>query len=218
MRLTSLRIRRAKANTASIPEVSLAGMRIRVTGTLPKSAAIFDPNTAGIGFDECMVIRLPEKVLDRLDDIEIEEAMSKTVLFDPSASRIRSFVLADKADVLVLIPHQLKTEQPQRDRDLIVRAWIYLLGLTAFIALIVLAFFASLAATLRRQRPAMTIRRLYGATPHDEGSRVAGLLSATMVPAGMLPDYRRAGRYTWRGRSRGRFPTGRVARMGKILR
>ncbi|TPF87321.1 hypothetical protein BW13_00265 [Bifidobacterium sp. UTCIF-37] len=163
--------------------VHIAGIDIKVSGTLPASASIFDPNTAGVNLDRYLIIRLGPGSLTQLDDMELEEAMAKTVMFNPSRTRISEFITGCRDAGLILVPHQLNTEQPQRDKDLIVRALMYLLGLSAFLALTVIVIIQTLSVTLARERSAMLVRRLYGATAAGETVRVAGLILIMLLPA-----------------------------------
>ncbi|KFI51800.1 hypothetical protein [Bifidobacterium biavatii] len=172
--------------TQAPDSVHIAGTDIKVTGTLPASAAIFDPNTAGINLDRYLVIRLNPGSLNRLNDIELEEAVTKTVMFNPSRTRLDEFITGSRDAGLILVPHRLNTEQPQRDKDLIVRALMYLLGLSAFLALTVIVIIQTLSVTLARERPSMLVRRLYGATAVDEAIRVAGLILVMLLPAAVV--------------------------------
>lgn len=159
----------------------LGGLDVPVTAGTPSSAALYDPNATGIDLGTSVLIVLPPSSLGELNAEEREEALTRTVMFSPSDDEVAQFAEEVNQEDLTLVPHRIATDQPERYRELMVRAGLYGLGLLALTGLVLLAYASSIGSTLRRERAELMLRHQYGATTLDTCVRVAVFLASTML-------------------------------------
>ncbi|MED3645092.1 hypothetical protein P5F75_17195 [Caldifermentibacillus hisashii] len=164
-----------------INAVNIEGENIPVVGTLPAGATFFDPLAAGLPLDNRIVIRAPTKLLPLLNSIEKEEAITRTVLLDPEAKVVDTFITMNANSELYLIPHDIAVDQPQRFRELMGRSAIYIVGMLSFLLLVFIAFVSSARLTIRQEDRAFKIRAMYGATPFHLSIRIGGFLAAVVL-------------------------------------
>jgi hypothetical protein len=178
----------SKLANEKIKAVNLAGENIPVVGTLPAGATFFDPSAAGLPLDNRIIIRAPTKLLPLLTSIEKEEAIARTVLLDPEAKVVDTFVTMSTNDGLYLIPHDIAVDQPQRFREIMGRSAIYIVGMLSFLLLVFIAFVSSARLTIRQEHRAFKIRAMYGATPFHLSLRIGGFLAVVVLipPIAML--------------------------------
>lgn len=165
----------------NMDSVNIAGENIPVVGTLPAGATFFDPSAAGLPLDNRIVIRAPSNLLPLLSPIEQEEAIARTVLLDPEAKAVGTFVKMSANSDLFLIPHDIAVDQPQRFREIMGRSAIYIVGMLSFLLLVFIAFVSSARLTIRQEHRAFKIRVMYGATPFHISLRIGGFLAAVVL-------------------------------------
>lgn len=173
---------------AHIAEFSFAGNMLNPDQILHQNAVLFDANVSAVELDQAVLAVLPPSSLLSMDQVEREEAVSKTVLLDPLDADLDEFVEGASSAGLHLIPHRLDVDQPERFRQMILESSVYLMALVSFSALTASAFLASSASTIAREVASMQIRRTYGATRLKLAMRVTGFLSASLlaIPAPVL--------------------------------
>jgi len=154
---------------------------VNITKETPSSAALFDPAATGIDLGTSVVIVLPPSSLDKLDVHEQTEAVWRTVLFSPTVEETAHFAAKAKENHLLLVPHNLATDQPERYRELMVRAGLYGLSLMAVSLLILAAYQNSVRSMIRREKPTLILHHLYGATRADLNVRLSIFLATTIL-------------------------------------
>lgn len=154
---------------------------ITVSKTIPSSAALFDPAATGVDLGKSVLIVLPPSKLDILDEYEQEEAVWRTVLFSPTDDETEKFATAAKDNHLLLVPHNLATDQPERYRELTVRAGLYGLSLMAVSLVVLNAYQTAVRSIIRREKSALILHHLYGATHTDLNLRVLVFLAFTIL-------------------------------------
>lgn len=127
------------------------------------------------------MIRAPTNLLPLLSPIEQEEAIARTVLLDPEAKAVGTFVKMSANSDLFLIPHDIAVDQPQRFREIMGRSAIYIVGMLSFLLLVFIAFVSSARLTIRQEHRAFKIRVMYGATPFHISLRIGGFLAAVVL-------------------------------------
>lgn len=160
--------------------------KISVSKKMPSSAALFDPAATGVDLGKSVLIVLPPSKLDILDDYEQEEAVWRTVLFSPTDAETAKFATAAKGNDLLLVPHNLATDQPERYRELMVRAGLYGLSLMAVSLVVLTTYQASVRSIIHREQSALVLHHLYGATRADINLRVLVFLASTIL---VLPTF-----------------------------
>ena len=161
--------------------LSIGDQTVPVVARMPSTTKLFDPNMNGIDLGTTVLINLPPDSLDHLDDVEQEEALTRTVLFAPTDEEVAQFARDANNEGLTLVPHRIAADQPERYRDIIIRAGLYGLSLLALTTLILFAYSASISSTLRQERAELLLRHQYGATTADICLRVAVFLASTML-------------------------------------
>ncbi len=189
-------MRGAHLRNDEIGPIEFAGHNWDPDEVLPPSATFFDPNSAGLILDDVVVLHANASDIEQFDDYEREEALTKAILLRPSESLTASYVSATAAGGLFLVPHDLNADQPRRFRDLMIRSAMYIVGLAAFLTLVLSAFTAVADAALRQESRGLEIRRVYGARPWHVAVRIATFLAATVVvvPVPILLALRLVGR------------------------
>ena len=145
------------------------------------TATLFDPNATGIDLGSTVLINLPPDSLDHLRSEEQVEALTRTVLFAPTDEEVAQFARDANNEGLTLVPHHIAADQPERYRDIMIRAGLYGLSLLALTTLVLFAYSASIRSTLRQERAELLLRHQYGATTADICLRVAVFLASTML-------------------------------------
>ena len=130
---------------------------ITVSKTIPSSAALFDPAATGVDLGKSVLIVLPPSKLDILDEYEQEEAVWRTVLFSTT------------------------DEETERYRELMVRAGLYGLSLMAVSLVVLNAYQTAVRSIIRREKSALILHHLYGATHTDLNLRVLVFLAFTIL-------------------------------------
>ncbi|MGH8887747.1 MAG: hypothetical protein ACRDYX_21775 [Egibacteraceae bacterium] len=174
-------MRGAALASRTINPIDFAGERLDVDAVLPASSTFFDANVAGLPLDRRIVLHLPAEDLLHVNPIEREEALTKAVLLAPDARLVDTFVASAARGGLYLAPHDVAVDQPRRFQDLMIRSAMYVVGLAGFLGLVLSAFASTAAATMRRETPTFTIRRMYGATPWRVSVRVGAFIAATVL-------------------------------------
>lgn len=165
----------------TINPIDFAGEHLDVDAVLPASATFFDVNVAGLSLDRRIVLHLPAEDLLHVNPVEREEALTKAVLLAPDARQVDTFVASAARGGLYLMPHDVAVDQPRRFQNLMIMSAMYVVGLAGFLGLVLSAFASAAAATMRRETPTFTIRRMYGATPRHVSVRVGAFLAATVL-------------------------------------
>ena len=165
----------------TINPIDFAGEYLDVNAMLPASATFFDVKVAGLPLDRRIVLHLPPEDLLRVNPIEREEALARAVLLAPDARQVDTFVASAARGELYLVPHDVAVDQPRRFQDLMIMSAMYVVGLAGFLGLVLSAFASAAAATMRREIPTFTIRRMYGATPRHVSVRVGAFLATTVL-------------------------------------
>lgn len=188
-------MRGAELSDRQIGPIEFAGTRLDVDNVLPLSATFFDANAAGLPLDARIVIRLPADRLPLVDPIEREEAMTKAVMLAPSDQDVDAFVSGCVRGGLFLVPHDVAVDQPRRFQDLIIMSAMYVVGLVAFLGLVLSAFSSAADATMRQEVRAFSIRRMYGASSWHVSVRVGSFLATAVLvlPVPLLLLLRLAG-------------------------
>lgn len=159
----------------------IGGQTVPVVARTPSTATLFDPNATGIDLGSTVLINLPTSSLDHLHNEERVEAVSRTVLFAPTDDEVAQFASDVNDEDLTLVPHRIAADQPERYRDIMIRAGLYGLSLLALTTLVLFAYSASIRSTLRQERAELLLRHQYGATTADICLRVAVFLASTML-------------------------------------
>nr|WP_218863447.1 hypothetical protein [Actinopolyspora biskrensis] len=178
-----------------VGKVELAGHTFGSTERLPGSATYFDANFGAVPLDERLVLNLPPSSLPRLNSMEREEAMSRAVLVEASDSELDSYVASSAAGGLYLVPGHVAVDQPQRLSGIMVMSAMYVVGLMAFLGLVLVAFAATVRQTLHRQRAVFAIRRTHGAGRSHIAVRLAGFVGIVVLvpPLPLLAGVRLVG-------------------------
>lgn len=163
------------------PTVSIAGHALPVARRLASGATWFDPNAAGAGLGQSLVINLPAEMLNGLDAYAKEEAVTRLVLMKSPRAQVNATVAAAAESNLHLVPQDVSVEQPRRFRDLMVTASMYIVALAAFMLLIVYAFAATSTQIVRQEIRGFVIRRAAGATPAHVTVRLATFLAVVVL-------------------------------------
>ncbi len=179
-------MRGALVPAAEVAEVEIAGRKVSVDRQLAHSATFFDVNAAGLVLDHAVVLLLPADLIPRLDLYEQEELIWRTVLLEPGSETTDDFVDGAAGDGLMLVPHHIARDQPQRFGDLMQVSASYLTAFSAFGALIILAFASSSWETFRRESRSFAIHRVYGASVRHLVVRVGAYLAATLLVLPLL--------------------------------
>lgn len=161
--------------------LSIGDQTVPVVARTPSTATLFDPNATGIDLGSTVLINLPPDSLDHLQNTEQVEALSRTVLFAPTDEEVAQFARDANNEGLTLVPHHIAADQPERYRDIMIRAGLYGLSLLALTTLVLFAYSASIRSTLRQERAELLLRHQYGATTADICLRVAVFLASTML-------------------------------------
>lgn len=161
--------------------LSIGDQTVPVVARTPSTATLFDPNATGIDLSTTVLINLPPDSLDHLQNEEQVEALSRTVLFAPTDEDVVQFARDANNEGLTLVPHRIAADQPERYRDIMLRAGLYGLSLLALTTLVLFAYSASIRSTLRQERAEFLLRHQYGATTADICLRVAVFLASTML-------------------------------------
>lgn len=164
-----------------IHSIDFAGEHLDAVEVLRPSAAFFDANAAALQLDHRIVLRLPAEDLLRVNPIEREEALTRTVLLAPNAHRIDTFVANSARGGLYLVPHEIAIDPSRRFQMMMIRSAVYIVGLAGFLGLALSAFASAAALTLRHELPSFTIRRMYGAAPRNLSTRVGAFLAVSML-------------------------------------
>ncbi|WP_019855420.1 hypothetical protein [Actinopolyspora mortivallis] len=170
------------AELAPPPEpVELAGHTFTTFQRLPHSSAHFDAYLGAVPLDERLVLNLPPEALSRIDAREREESMSRAVLLEVSESELDAYVAGNADGELYLIPHRIAVDQPRRLAEIMVMSAMYVVGLAAFLTLVLVAFAAVTRQTLHRQRAVFAIRRTHGAGRGHTAARLAGFVGLVVL-------------------------------------
>ena len=180
-------VRGAKIAGEAVDSVNIGGKDIPVERILPRGTTFFDVNVAGLPLDYRIVVRAPTWVIPNLDPIEREELLTRVVLLDSPDSTVDTFVSGAARGGLLLVPHNVSIEQPQRFREIMMRSAMYIVGMPAFLALAFTAFVSSARLAMQQERRAFKIRQMYGATPLHTSLRIGGFLAAVaLIPQAAL--------------------------------
>ncbi|SDO90203.1 hypothetical protein SAMN04487905_10177 [Actinopolyspora xinjiangensis] len=161
--------------------VEIAGHTFTTFERLSRSAAHFETHLGAVPLDERVVLNLPPESLPRLDRYEREEAMSRAVLLDVGDSELDSYLAGNAAGELYLVPHRVAVDQPKRLSGIMVMSTMYVAGLAAFLALVLLAFAVTARRTLHRERAVFAIRRTHGASGGHLAVRLAGFVGVVVL-------------------------------------
>lgn len=188
-------MRGAELAGRQIAPIEFAGLRFDVDGVLPPAATFFDPNAAGLPLGTRILLRLPADRMRGLDEVEREEALTKAVLLAPRDQDVDAFVSRALPGGLTLVPQDVAVDQPRRFRDLMIRSAMYVVGLVAFLGLVLSAFSSAADTTMRQEARTFTLRRMYGAAPHHVAVRIGGFLAMVLlaIPLPLLFLLRLAG-------------------------
>lgn len=181
-------MRGAKVRGEVVPSIRIGGEDIAIEQILPRGAAFFDVNIAGLPLDHRIVVRASVSVIPNLHPIEREELLTRAVLLNPPDSTVDTLVSGAAQGGLFLVPHEVSVEQPRRFREIMMRSSMYMVGILAFLALAFTAFISSARLVMQKERRALKIRNMYGATPLHISLRIGGFLAAVMLipPMSML--------------------------------
>ncbi len=173
--------RGAKISGNVVDSVNLGGKDIPIGQVLPRGTTFFDVNVAGLPLDNRIVIRALTSAIPSLKPIEREELLARAVLLDPPDSVVHTFVSGAAQGGLLLVPHEVSMEQPQRFREIMMRSAMYIAGILAFLALAFMAFVSSARLVMQQERRAFKIRQTYGATPWHISLRIGGFLATVIL-------------------------------------
>lgn len=181
-------MRGAKVRGEIVASVRIGGEDIAIEQILPRGTTFFEVNVAGLPLDYRIVVRAPVWVIPSLHPIEREELLTRAVLLNPPDSTVEAFVSGAAQGGLFLVPHEVSVEQPRRFREIMMYSVMYMVGILAFLALAFIAFISSARLVMQKERRALKIRKMYGATPLHIGLRIGGFLAALMLipPMGVL--------------------------------
>jgi hypothetical protein len=178
----------AGADVAGAPKhLYVAGVTVEISGTLPRSAALFDPRAAALPLDEVLLVRLTAPHLAELDQVEREEAVVNAVFLEPNESVVDRYVTKAQEAGLFLVPERLSASQARSFSDMLATSTRYLMAVSAFGALALFAFFGSVSSTITKYRGAFVIYRLYGAGRLAIWARVAAFLASVCLCLPLLP-------------------------------
>lgn len=153
---------------------------------LPRGAAILTPNTGTVRLDETILLVLPATDLPQLGTPELTDAVGSAVLLDPTGTQVDEVVDALARQGVVVQPHALTDGQSGLRREL-VTSGLYLVGVGAFLVLVLMSFAASVTRMATQERRSLTIRRMYGATTAGVRVRLGTFLSCVAaVPTATL--------------------------------
>ncbi|MCB7138256.1 hypothetical protein [Cellulosimicrobium marinum] len=173
---------------SSIPnEFEFAGSQIEMRDRLAPGASFFDANLGSVPLDDSIVLNLPPDSIGHLDPYELEEALIRAVILTSDASSADSFVASAARNGLQLVPHNVAIDQPQRLAAMMVMSGMYVLGLVAFLGIVVAAFISSAFLTVRDELATFIIRRTYGASVWNSASRIGGFVFAAVVVPATVP-------------------------------
>lgn len=164
-----------------IDPIEFAGERLNADEVLKPSATFFDANAAGLPLGNRILLRLPAEDLLKVNPIEREEALTRSVLLAPNAHRVDAFVAASVRGGLYLVPNDVAVDQSRRFQIIMIRSAVYIVGLAAFLGLVLSAFASAAALIMRRELPSFIIRRMYGASPKQLSTRVGVFLATTIL-------------------------------------
>ncbi|ASU77609.1 hypothetical protein CDG81_03975 [Actinopolyspora erythraea] len=167
--------------------VEVAGHTFTTFERLPRAATHFEPRLGAVPLNERLVLNLPPRALPRLDRYEREEAVSRAALLDVSDSELDGYLAGSAAGELYLVPHRIAVDQPKRLSGLMVASTMYVAGLAAFLALVLLAFAATARRTLHRERAVFAIRRTHGASSGHIAVRIAGFVGIVVLVPPLPP-------------------------------
>lgn len=174
-------MRGAGLDAAPDQTIDVGGLRVAVTADLPAGATFFDTNAAGLPLDERVVVRAPASLLPGLKPIQKEEVLTRAVLMAPSSDTLDTFVSGCVKGGLYLMPADVAIQQPQRFREVMTASAMYVVGLTAFLALVLTAFVSSARRTMQEERRNVKIREMYGARPIHVTVRVGAFLAMVVL-------------------------------------
>ncbi len=174
-------MRGAKLAGEKIDTVSLAGESIPVVKTLPAGATFYDVNGGAEPLDRRILIRMPTGALPMLHPIEREEALYRAVMFAPAAEVVDAYVSGSGKGELFLVPHDVATDQPQRFRETMMVSAMYIVGMLAFLMLVLIAFVSSARLTMRQESRTFKIREMCGATPMHITLQIGGFLATVVL-------------------------------------
>lgn len=171
----------------AIEQVASVGrMEITAGTSLPRNAVHFDVLAGAQSLDNRLLLRLPPRSLVKLSDYGREEAITRTVLLDPSPDVVDSFVLGASRGGLYLVPLDLATKQPLAYRNALSMAFKYILGVLSFLAIILVAFTLSAVVVFEQSQRELVIRRAYGASARHIAFRGAAFIAVALVAMPLL--------------------------------
>ncbi|PRW61725.1 hypothetical protein [Actinopolyspora mortivallis] len=173
-------MRGAEVATPAEP-VEIAGHTFTTFERLSRSATHFDAHLGPVPLDERLVLNLPPESLTRLTGYEREEAMARTVLLEATESDVDDFVASSAAGDLYLVPRHIAVDRPKRLSGIMVVSTMYVVGMAAFLTLVLVAFAATARRTLHRQRAVFVIRRTHGASNGRLAARLAGFVGVVVL-------------------------------------
>lgn len=173
--------RGAKVIEDAVSSVNIGGIDIPVKQALPRGTTFFDVNAAGLPLDYRIVVRAPTQVIPALNPIEREELITRVVFLNPTDSMVYTFVSKTAQGGLFLVPHDVSVEQPKRFREIMMRSAIYIVGMSAFLALAFMTFVSSVRLAVQQERRGFKIRQMYGATPLHTILRIGSFLATVAV-------------------------------------
>lgn len=179
-------MRGARVPEGAVVSMTIGGEEIPVEKALPRHTTFFDVNVAGLPLDRRIVVRALTRMIPRLAPIEREELLTRVVLLDPPESTVDTFVSGTAQGKLFLVPHSVSVEQPQRFREIMMRSAMYIVGILAFLVLALMAFVSSARLVIQKERRALKIRQMYGATPLHLSLRIGGFLAAVILIPEMI--------------------------------
>ena len=190
-------MRGAKIPEGVVDSVTIGGEEIPVENALPRGATFFDVNVAGLPLDRRIVVRAPTRVIPRLAPMEREELLARVVLLGPPDPVLDTFVSGAAQGKLLLVPHAVSVEQPRRFREIMMRSAMYIVGVLAFLVLAFMAFVSSARLVMQKERRALKIREMYGATPFHLSLRIGGFLAAVVLIPEMVVLFLLRGFLVW---------------------
>ncbi len=190
-------MRGARVPEGILVSVTIGGEEIPVEKVLPRGTTFFDVNVAGLPLDRRIVVRAPTRVIPHLAPIEREELLTRVVLLDPPEAIVDTFVSGAAQGKLFLVPHPVSVEQPRRFREIMMRSAVYIVGILAFLVLALMAFVSSARLVIQKERRALKIRQMYGATPFHLSLRIGGFLAAVVLIPEMVVLFLLRGFLVW---------------------
>ena len=171
----------AKLAGPGIESVSLTGEDIPVVKTLPEGATFFDAGVAGLPLDNRILIRARTEALSLLQPIEQEEALTRAVMFSPTGEVVDTYVSGCAQGELLLVPHDVAVDQPQRFREIMMASAMYIVGMLGFLILALAVFMSSARLTMRQEYRTFKIREMCGATPMHISLQIGGFLATVVL-------------------------------------